>query len=229
MSKANSDRPMRKANRPPLTKEQKDNLYDRGRNLINAVQHGNIGEVENLLSADPNFTGQYAISMDGKTALMIAIENGNKDIANILIQWDRKSVNATNHIGMTALMIATESSSLWHEITDIPKLLLDNGAEVNAKNIHGETPLILALKKLTHIPWPDIEPLVRLLLDRGAKLDEEDRESLKRYLREDVWDLINKNISATGSGAGGGAGSGAGGGDNETQQNLYMKSLYVSS
>ena len=71
------------------------------------------------------------------------------------------NVNATAKGGVTALMIAvgpvrieekgyygsTASVLLEGGDADVVKLLLDNGADVNAKDVHGNTALYYAVQK----------------------------------------------------------------------------------
>jgi ankyrin repeat protein/pimeloyl-ACP methyl ester carboxylesterase len=70
-----------------------------------------------------------------------------------------------NEVGATALIWA---------VSDLEKtrLLLDAGAEVNAKSAEGQTALSIAAARVGSAP------VVRLLLERGAKLDASERSPL---------------------------------------------------
>lgn len=65
--------------------------------------------------------------------------------------------------GLTSLHYASSSGSV-----DVAKLLIDKGADVNAVDNKGTTPLILAVKK-------NSLAMVRLLLERGADVNLRDK------------------------------------------------------
>lgn len=96
-----------------------------------------------------------------RTALMYAIADRREDEALRLIAGRGDDVRATDRNGWTALHFAAQS--------DMPRVagaLLDAGAEVDAVNVHGNTPLSTALFNYRGDP-----SLVNLLVARGANAD----------------------------------------------------------
>jgi len=90
------------------------------------AQRGDWIEVQNLIDkgVDVNAKGN-----DGKTALMHAVEQGNKEIVQALIVKGA-DVNAKGNDGKTALMHAVEQGN-----KEIVQALIAKGADVNAKMI----------------------------------------------------------------------------------------------
>ena len=125
---------------------------------------------------------------NGYTALMIASENGYKDVVEVLIQngasyrtsslWKAAerghkeivemlldggaNVNGKNGFGNTALMKASEKG-----YKEVVEMLLQNGADVNQKNDWGTTALICA----SIVGHNDV---VELLLENGADVNQKD-------------------------------------------------------
>lgn len=107
----------------------------------------------------------------GATALSLAAFHANLSAVRLLLDKGA-DVNVANVSGlrvknglvalsrMTALMSAPESSP------EVMEALLKAGANVNARDVRGMTPLMLAVA--TDSPNPRI---VRMLLDRGADAD----------------------------------------------------------
>lgn len=128
--------------------------------LINASSEGHLEIVKFLVSkgADLNIKNKY-----GYTALMKAANEGHLEVVKFLVK-SGADVNIKDKSGDTALHNAidlfmetlkvstykgkeTKSATLNEAIkkhTDIAKFLIDNGADVNAKNDNGDTVLIKA-------------------------------------------------------------------------------------
>jgi ankyrin repeat protein len=105
----------------------------------------------------------------GKTALHLATAARNVDGVRALIKL-QIDVEAKDADGRTALHLA---SRLWSNYNlegpntalSLIDLLLSNGANINATDNNGDTPLFLASKIFI---YPDKNPLVKCLLARGA-------------------------------------------------------------
>ena len=96
-----------------------------------------------------------------------AAEEGNIGIVRASLNDDDMDVNASDNIGWTAL---SRASSKGHE--EIVKLLLDKGADIEAKvSLGGISALSLACKD-------GHDSTVMLLLNRNARIDGTDKHGL---------------------------------------------------
>ncbi len=68
---------------------------------------------------------------NGRTPLHLAAEGQNGDIVLVLLK-NSANVNEPDNLGLTPLHMAPE--------VGITKLLIENGANVNARSVHGDTP-----------------------------------------------------------------------------------------
>ncbi|KAI1461860.1 hypothetical protein F4805DRAFT_475208 [Annulohypoxylon moriforme] len=127
-----------------------------------ALEAAVLNDQENILKlliahgADTN-------AVDGETNLHFALQRGNVDMANILIQCGA-NLNARNTLGITPLHLA-----IRHNFKNVAKLLIDRGADVNAENCEGTTPLLLAVRQGS-------EDMAGRLIDHGANINKEDDE-----------------------------------------------------
>ncbi|SUW04422.1 ankyrin repeat domain-containing protein [Brachyspira pilosicoli] len=157
--------------------------------LMEAVRTGNI-EIAKLLiehNSDINIKNK-----DGKNMIMIACEKGNEEMFNILIE-NNADINEKSSWGASALIYASENGNLnimqylidngidvngkaddngdtpllWAVTGDNPyeasKLLIENGANVNATNYGGVAPATILAASTPKV--------VKLLKDNGADLD----------------------------------------------------------
>ncbi|MBW5377876.1 ankyrin repeat domain-containing protein [Brachyspira pilosicoli] len=157
--------------------------------LMEAVRTGNI-EIAKLLiehNSDINIKNK-----DGKNMIMIACEKGNEEMFNILIE-NNADINEKSSWGASALIYASEKGNinimkylidngidvngkaddngdtplLWAVTGDNPyessKLLIENGANVNATNYGGVAPATILAASTPKV--------VKLLKDNGADLD----------------------------------------------------------
>ena len=157
--------------------------------LMEAVRTGNI-EIAKLLiehNSDINIKNK-----DGKDMIMIACEKGNEEMFNILIE-NNADINEKSSWGASALIYASEKGNinimqylidngidvngkaddngdtplLWAVTGQNPyeasKLLIENGANVNATNYGGVAPATILAASTPKV--------VKLLKDNGADLD----------------------------------------------------------
>src|SRR5206468_2929148 len=119
---------------------------------------GAAAEVERLLKAgvSPNL-----VDPEGTPALMAAALFSTERVMQVLLEHG-SDPNRAGASGTTALM--------W-SVPDLEKvrLLLEHGANVNARSETDRTPLLVAAG------YPGTVDLLRLLLDKGAELRAEDR------------------------------------------------------
>lgn len=157
--------------------------------LMEAVRTGNI-EIAKLLiehNSDINIKNK-----DGKNMIMIACEKGNEEMFNILIE-NNADINEKSSWGASALIYASEKGNinimqylidngidvngkaddngdtplLWAVTGQNPyeasKLLIENGADINATNDSGVAPATILAASTPKV--------VKLLKDNGADLD----------------------------------------------------------
>jgi ankyrin repeat protein len=128
------------------------------RELLDAVKRGDLAGVQAQLKAgaDPN-----AAQGDGLTALHIAAQTGNLEIARVLV-GARANVSAKTRLGdYTPLHLAAGGGH-----TTVVRALIDAGADVNAVTKYtGVTPLHLAAKAVGG------ETVVKTLIERGAAVN----------------------------------------------------------
>jgi ankyrin repeat protein len=94
----------------------------------------------------------------GKTALILAYQEGNEEIVKLLIDGGA-DVNAEDKEGQTALMKTGSSEAA--------KMLIEAGADLNEGDYRGKTALIMASQEGS-------EGLVKLLIDAGADVNAKD-------------------------------------------------------
>lgn len=105
--------------------------------ILNALEDKPDSNMIDLLI---NKKALIAQNSDGMTPLHLAVQQGNIDILERLI--DRKAdVNAQNKDGMTPLHLAVQQDS-----ADILDRLINRKADVNAQNKDGATPIIIAIE-----------------------------------------------------------------------------------
>jgi ankyrin repeat protein len=148
--------------------------------LIDASVNGHVNVVKLLIDKGVDVNANRDI---GTTALVSASGAGHIDVVKLLIDKG-VDVNAKSndgwkvimyaypahprltdgrHMDMTALMLASIAGYI-----DVVKLLIDKGANVNAKNNNGWTALMLVSQiahQMSHID------LIELLIDKGADVN----------------------------------------------------------
>ena len=91
--------------------------------LMDCAYNGTLQEVRKLLRAGANVNAQQN---DGRTALMIASQNGHVEVVKALLTNDMVDANIhDNYDGVTALLMASQEGSM-----EIPKPLLQHNNEV---------------------------------------------------------------------------------------------------
>lgn len=108
-------------------------------------------------NADTKVTNRY-----GGTALIPASERGHAEAVKVLLEETDVDVNHVNNLGWTALLEAIILSDGGKNQTEIVRLLVKHGADVNIADKNGDSPLMHARDQ----GYGDIEGV---LLAAGAK------------------------------------------------------------
>ena len=122
--------------------------------MIQAVKSGNSEQVEILLrqGANPNATDML------DSALSIAVLLGNLGMTQLLVRYGA-DLNQRNPLGSTAMQEVVFSDS--GVALKICAFLLDHGADINAVDFGGWTPLMQAVDSQRF-------DMARFLIERGA-------------------------------------------------------------
>ncbi|XP_046551962.1 putative ankyrin repeat protein RF_0381 isoform X2 [Haliotis rubra] len=161
--------------------------------LIIAVQRDHVKMVETLIKAGSDVNTSNSC---GDTALMIAVERGCKENILAILQCGA-DVNAKNvHFGETALHKVAEHAmskqavharrngeekgktpsspfNISQDIADIVETLLKAGADINAKDDKGKTPLMTAIEGISKQREGESN-LIPQLIARGANVNAQD-------------------------------------------------------
>ncbi|AET72878.1 hypothetical protein PGAG_00424 [Phaeocystis globosa virus 12T] len=154
-----------------LVEAVKENRTDKAAHAL-----GKYGEESEEFLKDERMKGEM------KTLLHISAENGNLDITKGLIKLltdkgKKTNISAGDTIQQTPLHIAASKLTDGHY--EIANLLIKNGANIDAIDNYGETPLFLAVKA------NNIE-MVKLLIEKGAETNIENKtqNSIMHYAAE---------------------------------------------
>ena len=133
----------------------------------------NMQNLSQFLRANPEFIN-HRDNQTGSTFLIKAVQNGNYDIVQYLLEKTNSDPNVQNELGMTPLHLAVENGN--HKIIN---LLLEQGANPNIQQKNGETPLHLAANKGDY-------KVIKLLCLFGANINlkNENEISVLEYAQE---------------------------------------------
>ncbi|ETW94110.1 MAG: hypothetical protein ETSY1_36265 [Candidatus Entotheonella factor] len=126
---------------------------------ITAVTSGRLKVVQAFIEAgaDVNWTGSQG------SALFDAIDQRHPGIAQALIEAgadvDARQPGHCGHDGPTPLMEAAR-----YNLPQLTRLLIESGANLNARDQGGRTPLMIAVSAGS-------DKVVKVLIERGAKLN----------------------------------------------------------
>jgi len=136
--------------------------------LLYCSRIGDMHAVRKLLDAHCKIDSRDKGDNKGWTALMYAIDNGNVDIATLLIQRGAKldlAPKKGSYVGWRPLQLAIQKGEL-----KLVHLILDNGAEVDFREkILRMTPLMIAANTGN-------VKLTELLLEKGANFKLKDKK-----------------------------------------------------
>jgi hypothetical protein len=189
---------------------------DATEDFFRAVEFDNVNGVRHLLRSgmNPNVTEKYR----GNTGLIVALFEGSMNVFDVLVDAPNIDVNARANNGNSALMIAAYKGNQtavqvllkkgaainqpgWTPLhyaaaggkDDIVRLLLDKGAEIDARSPNHTTPLMIAA-------YEGHYSTAKLLLDRGADVTLTNVSGLttidyaKHFDRRDIIELLASSL-----------------------------------
>ncbi len=132
-----------------------------GDNLSTATMEGRVADVERMLNegADPNESPGR-----NRLPLLIAVQNGDKNLFELLLRRGAR-------INGRPESPAPIHYAIFTQRPEFLRLLVDKGADVNARDNTGDTPLTAAAKR------GDVAS-IRYLLDHGAERNVKNNEGL---------------------------------------------------
>lgn len=139
-------------------------MLESARALELAIAHGDTKDVAEQLDAEPGLISIRFSENIGLTPLMWACRNRHVTLVELLLDKGSE-VDAVNQVepngdgGNSALWFAAQGSAPGN--VPLARLLLERGAQINARGEHGTTPFYMA------VAWVHME-LVQFLLARGA-------------------------------------------------------------
>jgi Ankyrin repeats (3 copies) len=148
-----------------ITKRPQDANTDGGyymRPLVAALagEHFQTADLLRHNGANPDIRGK-----DGINPLHAAAFSGNFEVVRILIGYDPAGINARDWFGSTPLLWASEGR--YFDDDSVLRLLLEHGADIDAQDEDGWTPLYSASVR-------GAVEVVRLLLEHGADVEVKD-------------------------------------------------------
>lgn len=148
--------------------------------LFTAAAANDLAGVQKIVMEYPDSPSWQ--NKDGMTALMVAAQEGAREVAWVLARADDANVNAENENGSTALMYAAFNGK-----ASVAEVLLNAGAKINQANSNGHTALMSAAAH-------GYRNTLILLLEKGADPTVKDKEgtSVLDYARDNEFPEIVK-------------------------------------
>jgi ankyrin repeat protein len=166
--------------------------------LFGAVKEGDCGRVRRLLEegADVNIKGLY-----GHTLLIEAVKLNNLAMVRMLLDRGAEVNTKAGFTKYTALHIAARYFGRGEAGDEIVRLLIGKGAEVDAANTEGQTPLHSAADAAN-------AKAVKILLARGADVNARDRDGMtaldiaEKWNRKEIIQLLSQPADGASPGSG---------------------------
>ncbi|KAF1830909.1 ankyrin, partial [Decorospora gaudefroyi] len=162
--------------------EKRDGLRD-WTPLIWAVMEEQPAILELLIRSGADVTAKDS-HLD-RTALLWAASTGNKVAVELLLWSDNALVNAIDKDGKTSLDLAYFEGHMETAQILIANMLIEKGADLEAKDGEGNTALLWAV-------WLNDERMVEILVGKKADVAAEDGEGIT--VRDWAARMENENI-----------------------------------
>jgi ankyrin repeat protein len=148
-----------------------------------AVRDGRIDIVEMFLEHEPTAADKVYLGQ----MLRLAAIHDRKEIATLLLDNEAEIDARSEERGWTPLMFAAYDNN-----ADMVRLLLDRGADVNARNIYGWS-ILTVTARVGHLE------IVQELIDRGAELNIKNEDGMTALMwaaNEGHIDVVNALLDA---------------------------------
>lgn len=150
--------------------------------IIKAIRYNYLEKVKEILKKRAGHL--MARDKEGKTLLMHAVINKNLEIVDFLLEH-RIDVNLQDDIGYTALHYAA-----LENLTGVGEKLIQKGADINSKDIHGNSPLWTAVFETKG--YIERAGFVKLLIQRGVDATSKNKYDLSALDLAEDWDDIRE-------------------------------------
>ncbi|MCX6774391.1 MAG: ankyrin repeat domain-containing protein [Candidatus Micrarchaeota archaeon] len=141
--------------------------------LIDAIEQGANEEIKRLVKRGAKIPGSEEERLE--TCLIDAIEQGDNKEIEILMNA-HVDANSFDQFGRTALMLAITNLEKLEEYSKLCALLIKRGADVNANDDDGDTPLMLAVDEGNL-------GIIRMLIRSGANVNAKNNEGETALMR----------------------------------------------
>ncbi len=128
----------------------------------------NLPRIRKLLDSERSLVNAVYTEYNNTTALHIVASIGNISMTNLFIERGA-NVNAKQNDNRTPLI-----SAVHRDHVEVARILLNNGADVDASNIKEEGVTYMGLAAGTPLHWAaqkGSEKMVELLINKGANID----------------------------------------------------------
>ena len=134
--------------------------------LMMAAQHGRTDVVALLLNEGASINATLVNEESSQNALALALDGKHTATARVLLERGAYANATSNQPSGARLIHTVAKNSGWGQIPNLT-LLLEKGADLEAKNTDGQTPLVLGIQA-------DNTETVEYLVEQGADLETRD-------------------------------------------------------
>lgn len=155
--------------------------------LHNMVNKADVKIVQLLLNFE---AGVHIKNNRGEIPLFSAVKGKNVEVVQLLINHG-SDVKSVNNNQLTSLHLAAKNQS----DSKIIKCLLKNGADVDAINLEGQTPLLFALRELWYENFYHKTLLLLLDYSNINLIDQKGNDVFSYHRNENDWKICLKHVA----------------------------------
>lgn len=155
----------------------------RGLTALHCAVFGTHEEVVKYLLTVPEIDINFQDHSEGNTPLIRAVRSGRESIVKLLLEAPHVDIEAQDNAGETALMWAA-----YFGYTNMIKLMIQMGANVNAQSKHGSTALINGA--IAHHKEKCVDAVKFLLDVPGININAQNKNGKTAFMHADAWRFI---------------------------------------